>query len=118
MALRDSRRNWSRLFLFISSIILGIAALVAIFSLGENAQKDIDRQAKSLVGADLAIESNRPVSLRAKSLLDSIGNERSHERNFASMIYFIKNQESRLVQVRALDGNYPFYGSLETTPQA
>ncbi|HEV3251173.1 MAG TPA: ABC transporter permease, partial [Puia sp.] len=61
MALRDSRRNWSRLFLFISSIILGIAALVAIFSLGENAQKDIDRQAKSLVGADLAIESNRPV---------------------------------------------------------
>ena len=118
MALRDSRRNWSRLFLFISSIILGIAALVAIFSLGENAQKDIDRQAKSLVGADLAIESNRPVSLRAKSLLDSLGNERSRERNFASMIYFIKNQESRLVQVRALDGNYPFYGSLETTPQA
>ncbi len=116
MAWRDSRRNWSRLFLFISSIILGIAALVAIFSLGENAQKDIDTQAKTLVGADLAIESNRPVSVHAKSLLDSLGKERSRERNFASMIYFIKNQGSRLVQVRALDGNYPFYGSLETTP--
>jgi putative ABC transport system permease protein len=30
MAWRDSRRSRSRLFLFISSIILGIAALVAI----------------------------------------------------------------------------------------
>ncbi len=36
MAWRDSRRSRSRLFLFISSIILGIAALVAIYSLGNN----------------------------------------------------------------------------------
>ena len=34
MAWRDSRRNRSRLILFISSIILGIAAMVAIYSLG------------------------------------------------------------------------------------
>ena len=34
------------------------------------------------------------------------------------MIYFIKSQGSRLVQVRALEGDYPFYGSLETTPAA
>ena len=33
MAWRDSRKNRSRLFLFISSIILGIAALVAIYSI-------------------------------------------------------------------------------------
>jgi len=116
MAWRDSRRNWSRLFLFISSIILGIAALVAIFSLGENARKDIDNQAKTLVGADLVITSYRPVSAQTSSWLDSLGDERSRERSFASMIYFTKNQGSRLVQVRALAGNYPFYGSLETSP--
>ena len=34
MAWRDSRRNRSRLLLFVSSIILGIAAMVAIYSLG------------------------------------------------------------------------------------
>ena len=42
MAWRDSRRNRSRLFLFISSIILGIAALVAIYSFEYNLKKDID----------------------------------------------------------------------------
>ena len=59
MAWRDSRRSRSRLFLFISSIIVGIGALVAIFSLGDNLEKDIDHQAAGLVGADLVLHSNR-----------------------------------------------------------
>jgi putative ABC transport system permease protein len=116
MAWRDSRRNRSRLFLFISSIVLGIAALVAIFSLGDNVRSDIDSQAKTLVGADLVIESNKRVSSRIKPLLDSLGDERSVERTFASMIYFTKNDGTRLVQVRALEGDYPYYGTIETTP--
>src|SRR5450755_4448376 len=62
MAWRDSRRNRSRLLLFISSIILGIAALVAIYSLGDNMRHEIDSQAASLLGADLEISSNREVS--------------------------------------------------------
>jgi putative ABC transport system permease protein len=118
MAWRDSRRNLPRLFLFISSIVLGIAALVAIFSLSENAQKDIDNQAKTLVGADLAIETGRKPEPSAQSHLDSLGIEKASERSFASMIYFPKNQGSRLVQVRALKGDFPFYGNLETTPVA
>ena len=32
------------------------------------------------------------------------------------MIYFTKSQGTRLVQVRALEGDYPFYGNLETKP--
>jgi putative ABC transport system permease protein len=46
MALRDFRKNLSRLLLFVSSIVVGIAALVAISSFGENLVKDIDNQAK------------------------------------------------------------------------
>jgi putative ABC transport system permease protein len=116
MAWRDSRRNRSRLLLFISSIILGIAALVATFSFGYNLQNDIDRQAKTLVGADLVVESNKPVPARLRPMLDSLGDQRSQERSFASMVYFVKSGGTRLVQVRALDGNYPFYGALETVP--
>lgn len=118
MAWRDSRRNRSRLLLFISSIILGIAALVATFSFGYNLQNDIDRQAKTLVGADLVVEGNKPAPPRLQPLLDSIGDLRSQERSFASMVYFVKDSGTRLVQVRALDGTYPFYGALETTPAA
>lgn len=118
MAWRDSRRNRSRLFLFVSSIVLGIAALVATFSLGDNVRKDIDQQAQTLVGADLVIESNKPVNPKVRPLLDSLGDQRSEERTFASMIYFSKTGGTRLVQVRALQGDFPYYGSLETTPAA
>jgi len=116
MAWRDSRRNRSRLFLFISSIVLGIAALVATLSFGYNLRQDIDDQAKTLVGADLVIRSSRPVSAPMRAVLDSFRNQHSEECSFASMVYFTKSQDTRLVQVRALDGDYPFYGSLETTP--
>ena len=59
MAWRDSRRNRHRLVLFITSVILGIAALVATFSFGNNMKIDIDRQAQTLVGADLVVETSR-----------------------------------------------------------
>ena len=116
MAWRDSRRSRSRLLLFISSVILGIAALVAIYSLGDNLRQNIDTQAAALLGADLEISGNQPASAEIKPLLDSLGDDRSEERRFASMVYFPKNGGNRLAQVRALEGNYPYYGELETTP--
>jgi putative ABC transport system permease protein len=116
MAWRDSRRNRSRLFLFISSIILGIAALVAIYSFEYNLKKDIDSQAKSLLGADLVIETNKTIREEVMPMLMKLGEKRSEERAFASMIYFPKNQGTRLVNVRALSGEYPYYGDIETSP--
>lgn len=116
MAWRDSRKNRSRLFLFISSIVLGIAALVAVYSFKDNLQRDIDEQAKILTGADLIIESRKIPSKKALAMLDTLGNQRSVENSFASMLYFIKTQQSRLVQIRALQGEYPYYGEIETTP--
>ena len=116
MAWRDARNNKSRLFLFVSSIILGIAALVAVYSFRDNLQKDIDEQAKVLTGADLIIDSRKPLNAGTQQILDTVGFERASERSFASMLYFLKNAGSRLVQVKALEGNYPFYGNLETTP--
>ena len=113
MAWRDSRKNRSRLFLFISSIVLGIAALVAVYSFRDNLTRDIDAQAKVLAGADLTLESRKPAD---QKMIDSMGVEQSAERNFASMLYFVKTEASRLVQIRALQGNYPYYGNIETTP--
>lgn len=117
MAWRDSRKNRSRLLLFISSIVLGIAALVAIYSLGDNVRKDIDAQAATLIGADLQVSSNKIVSDSVQQILQQLGEDRSQERSFASMIFFPKNKGTRLVQVRAIEGKYPYYGTLETLPQ-
>jgi putative ABC transport system permease protein len=117
MAWRDSRRNRSRLLLFISAIIFGIAALVAIYSFRFNLEKDINAQAATLIGADLSVTGSKPADVTIKPLLDSLGDKRSEERSFVSMIYFPKGNGTRLVQVRALQGGFPYYGSLETTPE-
>lgn len=116
MAWRDSRRNRSRLLLFVSSIILGIAAMVAIYSLGDNMSAEVDRQAASLLGADLQIGSGKQVSPAIQKMVDSLGDRRSEQRMFPSMIYFSKSSKTRLVQVRALGGEFPYYGILETEP--
>jgi len=121
MAWRDSRKNWGRLLLFTSSIILGIAALVAINSFGVNLKEDIEDEAKTLVGADLVItclQDPKEDSVMTNLLdsIQSIGQDRAREVSFSSMIYFPKKEGTRLVQVRALEGNFPFYGEIETEP--
>ena len=55
MAWRDSRKSRGRLLLFMASIVLGIASLVAINSFGDNLANDIDGEAKALIGADLVL---------------------------------------------------------------
>lgn len=99
--------------LFVSAMVVGIAALVAISSFGDNLSKDIDSQAKELLGADLVLGNNQPIG---KQEADSLAIAISEEVNFASMVAFPATGESRLTQVRALDGGFPFYGELETVP--
>jgi putative ABC transport system permease protein len=116
MAWRDSRRNRSRLLLFVSSIILGIAALVSIYSLSDVLKKEIDNQAAELLGADLELTTNKPFTPEMIRVADSLGNKRSEQRSFTSMILFPSNGGTRLVQVNALGGEFPYYGELETEP--
>ena len=82
-AWRDSRRSRSRLLLFMSAIVLGIAALVAINSFGDNLARSIDEQAQELLGADLTVTASAAPSQKTKNLLQGIGNERSSETAFA-----------------------------------
>ncbi|TJZ51452.1 FtsX-like permease family protein [Sphingobacterium olei] len=121
MAWRDSRKNRSRLFLFVSSIVLGIAALVAMNSFNENLSRNIDDQAAQLIGADLELESRRKPTKEALVFIDSlqrISDGYAREERFMSMIRFPKVEGSRLVQVRSLSGAFPFYGQLQTNPRS
>jgi len=96
MAWRDSRKNRSRLLLFISSIIFGIAALVAIYSFGDNLKKDVDREAAGLIGADLTVGSNRLPDTATLAMLHTLGAERSEQLSFGSMILFPKSNGTRM----------------------
>lgn len=120
MAWRDSRKNRSRLFLFVSSIVIGIAALVAIYSFGDNLEREIDNQAATLIGADIVLHTNRILTEDAQVIVDSVAGLSqgiSEEQSFASMVMFAHNGGTRLVQIRALGGDFPYYGQLITTPE-
>lgn len=117
MAWRDSRRNRARLLLFISAITVGIAALTAVRSFSVNLTGDIDREAKTLLGADLLIGSNTPAPDSILSTLNTASAERARVTNFVSMVRFPSNGGTRLSQIRALEGNYPFYGKWKSSPE-
>lgn len=118
MAWRDSRRSRGRLLLFISSIVIGIAALVAIQSFGENLQNDIDAEAQTLLGADLALELNQPPSDSLLEWMNGLGTEQARTVSFVSMAYFPGSDNTRLASIQALEGDFPFYGELVTEPAA
>lgn len=116
MAWRDARRQRKRLLLCALSIVFGVAAMVAIESFGHNVRVAIDGEAMELLGADLQISSRTPFSERAELWIGQQGGEQSREVRFSSMALFPKNGETRLVQVRALGGGFPYYGEFETLP--
>ena len=116
MAWRDSRTQRQRLAIFSLAIVSGIAALVAIHSLKASVQTGIATQAKSLLGSDVQISSRQPFSAEEEAKLAALARRVSHEIAFSSMLYFPTADAARLAQVRGLDGDYPFYGKVQTTP--
>ncbi len=99
-----------------ASIVLGIAAVVSIQSFSENLKTNIELQSKSLMGADFIIDSRNSPNEKVQKIIDSLGGADASEINFASMGLFPKNGGTKLIQVKGLEGAFPFYGNLETTP--
>lgn len=118
MALKDARNHWSRLFLFISAITIGIAALVAINAFNKNLREAINDQARGLLGADLEVDANSPFEEELIQLFDSVGGEQASEMSMASMVSFKTNTPgSRLIRLLAWEGDFPFYGDVEVVPE-
>jgi putative ABC transport system permease protein len=118
MAWRDSRRSRGRLLLFSSSVVLGIAALVAIRAFGDSLQATIGVQAKSLLGADLVFSSRDPFPKEVDQEIAALGGKQAREISFSSMVYFKKSEGTRLVLVRGIEPGFPYYGAFETEPPA
>ena len=102
--------------LFMASIVLGIAAVVAIESFSKNLTQNISLQSKSLMGADFIIDTDQPPTENLTKLIDSLGGARARETSFSSMAAFEKG--TRLVQVRGIEPAFPIYGTIETIPES
>jgi putative ABC transport system permease protein len=115
-AFRDSRKNIWKLALFMSSIIAGVAALVAINSFNHNLSRDIDAQAATLLGADLVITANKEIEQKIIAVADSLPGEKSSELEILSMALITKSGETQFVRLKGLEGNFPFYGKIKSDP--
>lgn len=117
MAWRDAKASKVRLLLFMASIILGIAAVVSIQLFSTNLKDNIQSQSKTLMGADYIIDSKQVPTERAQAIIDSLNPDAS-EVNFVSMIAFPKNGGTKLVKVQGMEGDFPFYGKMNTLPDS
>ena len=118
MALRDGKASYGKLLLFVFSITLGVAAVVSVHSFSRLLKENIALQSKSLLGADYVIESDRPVNDKVQGIMDSLGGSDAREINFLSMAAFPGNNGTKLMEVRGVEGGFPFYGDLETNPSS
>ncbi len=116
MAWRDTRRQRLRLMLLASAIMFGTGAIVAITSLRDTVSTSVDEQAKSLLGADLVLSSRQLFTDDQIRLIDSVADARAREITFASMVLFPKTGATRLIQVRAVEKGFPYYGALVSSP--
>jgi putative ABC transport system permease protein len=117
MAWRDARHNYARLFLFMASLITGIAAVVSLDSLNNSLQRDIDNNAKELLGADLVINSTKSFDPEVYTTIDSTRYAVAGEAELSSMVLFKNSGQTRLIRLVALQGDFPFYGQLLTRPE-
>ncbi|MBT8232111.1 MAG: FtsX-like permease family protein [Saprospiraceae bacterium] len=101
-----------------SSIVLGITALVAINSFNYNLVHDIGNQSKSLLGADLKISGNKSLNEELLNIVDSLPAESAMEIEMFSMAYIPSSGETQFVRIKAIQGRFPFYGQLNSEPQS
>ncbi|TVQ67663.1 MAG: FtsX-like permease family protein [Balneolaceae bacterium] len=116
LAWRDAKPQWKSLLLYTSSVIAGVAALVAILSFRNDVLLTVDDQARELLGADIELRATQPFHEEAIAFIDSVGGSDAEAVEFNSMVFFGNSGVSRLAQVRAVDGPFPLYGSIKTNP--
>ncbi|HSD29857.1 MAG TPA: FtsX-like permease family protein [Vicinamibacteria bacterium] len=123
MAVREARATAPRLAALAGAVAVGVAALVAIHSFTANLLAEVREEARALLGADLAVSSASPYSVRATTLLSELraaagpgAAEAARVTSLVAMAHAPGRARTRLVQLAAVEPGYPFFGSIETEP--
>src|SRR3989442_6608804 len=70
MAVRETRASWRRLLFFFVCIAVGVAAIVALRSVIQTVRGVIGREARSLIAADVVIDTTRDLTPDARQTID------------------------------------------------
>ena len=119
LAWRESRSTRRKLLLYMSSISLGVAALVAIDSFAGNITRSVREQSRALIGGDIVFSVRNGWTPASDSVLGEFaarGATITKQTAFASMAYAPRTNSTRLAQVRAIGEAWPLYGTVTTRP--
>jgi len=111
------------MLLLVAAIATGTAALVAINTFTANLRSAVNAEARSLLGADLALATRAVPTDSLSRLADSLAcggatpcAGRATVTTFGAMGYIPTHTGVRLVRVTAVEGRWPFFGTITTTP--
>jgi putative ABC transport system permease protein len=118
---RESRGSRGRLAFFIVCLAVGVAAVVAVAGLSASLRDGIRREARQLLAADLAVRGNQPLPPAALTAVAALpGARRTDVKETVTVAAAPASGgqpgASQLVELKVVDGAYPFYGKLELKP--
>jgi putative ABC transport system permease protein len=119
LALRESRHGLRRVGIYMVSIALGVGALVSIHSFRDDVARSVQEEADVLMGANARLRADQPLPESVNAVLDSLrdnGIGVARVTTAPSMILAPSSGQVRLLQVRAIDEGYPYYGEVTTSP--
>jgi putative ABC transport system permease protein len=122
MAWRETRASWLRLLFFFLCVAIGVASIVALRSVMQTVRTTLTREARALVGADVIVQSSRPfTAAKRQAIRDTVGPALGatldvvETQTMAARLEQGNVTTTRLVEVRAIEAGFPFYGTLELT---
>lgn len=119
MAWRDTRASWLRLTFFFLCVGLGVAAIVVLRSVVREIQYTLTSEARELVAADVVVQSTRPFTdeqlARIARVAEATGVVASQHLVDTQTMASSAGEDgvAKLVELRAVEPGYPFYGALE-----
>jgi putative ABC transport system permease protein len=124
-ALAETRRARGTLAFCVVSIAIGVFSLTAVRGVLTGLSASLAGQARSIVGADLVLSGNRPITGPAidpmVADLRAAGAVEAGVTSFYTMVTRTAGGEAaakstQLVRLRAVDGHYPPYGEIASQP--
>ncbi len=116
LALRELRAGLNGFKVFMACLILGVTAIAAIGSLTRAIQEGLEREGQSILGGDIEVNIyQREATPESINWFNETGDMSSSAR-LRTMARVDGAPSSTLVELRAVDNQYPLYGAFETTP--
>ncbi len=118
LALREMRGGLAGFYIFLACIALGTGAIAAVNSVSRAITGAIASQGQDILAGDIRFElNNREANQQERGFLDGLG-QVSVSTGLRSMARKPDGSEQALVEVKAVDGAYPLYGTFGAEPAA